>query len=75
VTGGGLPADLWSDIMEIAHEGKKPAPLFGEGLALVLAPDAEDRIAFYRGLAQAFGSASGGTVSPGSGGGVIQQAE
>ncbi|HRK69715.1 MAG TPA: PBP1A family penicillin-binding protein, partial [Hyphomonas sp.] len=28
VTGGGLPADLWSDIMEFAHEGQKPAPLF-----------------------------------------------
>lgn len=75
VTGGGLPADLWSDIMEIAHEDRKPAPIFGEGLALVLAPDAEDRIAFYRGLAQAFGSASGGTVTASAGGGAIQQAE
>uniref|UniRef100_UPI0037C0D30F transglycosylase domain-containing protein n=1 Tax=Hyphomonas sp. TaxID=87 RepID=UPI0037C0D30F len=28
VTGGGLPADIWSDLMEMAHEGKKPAPLF-----------------------------------------------
>jgi len=73
VTGGGLPADLWSDIMEFAHEGQKPAPLFGEGLALVLAPDAEDRIAFYRGMSQAFASASGARVA--SGGAVIQQAE
>jgi penicillin-binding protein 1A len=73
VTGGGLPADLWSDIMEIAHEGQKPAPLFGEGLALVLAPEAEDRIAFYRGMSQAFASASGARVA--SGGAVIQQVE
>ena len=29
VTGGGLPAYIWSDLMEMAHEGKKHAPLFG----------------------------------------------
>ncbi|MDP3458975.1 MAG: penicillin-binding transpeptidase domain-containing protein, partial [Hyphomonas sp.] len=74
VTGGGLPADLWSDIMEIAHEGQKPAPLFGEGLALVLAPEAEDRIAFYRGMSQAFASASGARIASG-GGETVRQAE
>ena len=75
VTGGGLPADLWSDIMEMAHEGRRPEPLFGAGLALVLAPEAEDRIAFYRGLSQAFASASSGTVTASTGGGTVQQAE
>jgi len=54
VTGGGLPAELWSDIMEVAHEGLKPAPLFGADLVVTLDPAAEDRIAFYRGMAQAF---------------------
>jgi len=74
VTGGGLPADLWSDIMEMAHEGKKPAALFGAGTALVLDPASEDRIAFYRGMAQAFTSA-GAARAASSSGEMVQQAE
>lgn len=74
VTGGGLPADLWSDIMEMAHEGKKPAALFGAGTALVLDPASEDRIAFYRGMAQAFTSA-GPARAASSSGEMVQQAE
>lgn len=58
VTGGGLPADLWSDIMDYAHDGLKPQPLAGADLAITIAPEAEDRIAFYRGMAQAFSAAS-----------------
>jgi penicillin-binding protein 1A len=73
VTGGGLPADLWSDIMEMAHEGKKPAPIFGANLAFIMDPAAEDRIAFYRGMAQAFASASGARSA--SSNGTIPQAE
>ncbi len=74
VTGGGLPAELWSDIMELAHEGQKPKALFGANTAIVIAPDAEDRIAFYRGMAQAFASAGGARVA-GGGGGIAPQAE
>jgi penicillin-binding protein 1A len=74
VTGGGLPADIWSDLMEMAHEGKKPAPLFGSDTALVLDPGSEDRIAFYRGMAQAFASAAPARVASG-GGETVQQAE
>ena len=29
VTGGGLPAKVWSDYMTAAHEGLHPSPLFG----------------------------------------------
>lgn len=74
VTGGGLPADIWSDLMEMAHEGKKPAPLFGSDTALVLDPASEDRIAFYRGMAQAFASAVPARAASG-GGETVQQAE
>jgi penicillin-binding protein 1A len=63
VTGGGLPADLWSDIMEMAHEGRRPEPIFGAGLALALDPASENRIAFYRGMANAFSRASQGSVT------------
>jgi len=31
VTGGGLPAQTWSDFMIAAHKGLSPAPLFGLG--------------------------------------------
>jgi penicillin-binding protein 1A len=74
VTGGGLPADIWSDLMEMAHEGKRPAPLFGSDTALVLDPASEDRIAFYRGMAQAFASAAPARAASG-GGELVQQAE
>ncbi|WP_291197634.1 transglycosylase domain-containing protein [Hyphomonas sp.] len=74
VTGGGLPADIWSDLMEMAHEGKRPAPLFGSDTALVLDPASEDRIAFYRGMAQAFASAAPARAVSG-GGEMVQQAE
>lgn len=76
VTGGGLPADLWSDIMEFAHEGLKPAPLHGANLAAQVSPEAEDRIAFYRGMSQAFAAASGRRLQSASAGSdVIRQAE
>jgi penicillin-binding protein 1A len=76
VTGGGLPADLWSDIMEFAHEGLRPAPLIGAELAVQISPEAEDRIAFYRGMAQAFAAASGRRAQTASAGAdTFQQAE
>lgn len=74
VTGGGLPAELWSEIMKAAHEGSKPEALFGANRAVVLDPAAEQRITFYRGMAQAFSAASGSSRTA-SRGGPIQQAE
>src|SRR5690606_21643885 len=74
VTGGGLPAELWSDIMEVAHEGKNPEALFGANRAVILDPAAEERITFYRGMAQAFAAASGSSRTA-SRGGPVQQAE
>lgn len=74
VTGGGLPAELWADIMKVAHEGKKPEALFGANRAVVLDPAAEQRITFYRGMAQAFAAASGSSRSA-SRGGPVQQTE
>ncbi len=56
VTGGGLPADLWSDMMEIAHRGRIPSGLIGAEGAYMITPAAEKRISFYRGLSQAFSS-------------------
>jgi penicillin-binding protein 1A len=75
VTGGGLPADIWSDIMEMAHEGLKPSPIFGAGTTLVLDPAAEDRIAFYRGMSQAFASAAGSARTANANGEIFEQAE
>jgi penicillin-binding protein 1A len=74
VTGGGLPAELWADIMKVAHEGRKPEALFGANRAVVLDPVAEERITFYRGMAQAFAAASGSSRTA-SRGGNVQQAE
>ncbi|MEE2920841.1 MAG: PBP1A family penicillin-binding protein [Pseudomonadota bacterium] len=66
VSGGGLPADLWSDIMEIAHAGMPPEPLLGAEAGLEMSEDAEERITFYRGMAQAFGAAAGSRSGSGS---------
>ena len=74
VTGGGLPAELWAEIMKVAHEGKKPEALFGANRAVVLDPAAEQRITFYRGMAQAFAAASGSSRTA-SRGGPVQQTE
>ena len=66
VSGGGLPADLWSDIMEIAHAGMPPEPLLGAEAGLEMSEEAEERITFYRGMAQAFGAAAGSRSGSGS---------
>ncbi|KCZ93751.1 transglycosylase domain-containing protein [Hyphomonas johnsonii] len=58
VTGGGLPADLWSDMMEIVHAGKPPESLIGAEGGMVVSEAAEKRISFYRGLSQAFSVAA-----------------
>ncbi|WP_081812127.1 transglycosylase domain-containing protein [Hyphomonas chukchiensis] len=58
VTGGGLPADLWSDMMELVHAGKPPESLIGAENGMVISEAAEQRISFYRGLSQAFSVAA-----------------
>ena len=58
VTGGGLPAALWHDMMVLAHEGLEPQPLAGAGSLITLSPMAQRRIAFYRDLGIAFDSAA-----------------
>lgn len=58
VSGGGLPADLWSDVMELVHAGKPPESLIGAESGMVIGEAAEQRISFYRGLSQAFSVAA-----------------
>ncbi|KJS38291.1 MAG: penicillin-binding protein 1A [Hyphomonas sp. BRH_c22] len=58
VTGGGLPADLWSDMMELVHAGKPSESLIGAEGGVVISETAEQRITFYRGLSQAFSVAA-----------------
>lgn len=59
VSGGGLPADLWSDMMEIVHTGERPKSLIGAENIEMISEAAEERIAFYRGMASAFAIAAG----------------
>ncbi|MEM9668814.1 MAG: PBP1A family penicillin-binding protein [Pseudomonadota bacterium] len=63
VSGGGLPADIWSDIMAIGLEGQSPRALAGAEGIVKLSPAAEERIAFYRGLSQAFDAIEAGTLA------------
>ncbi len=58
VSGGGLPSDLWSDMMEIVHAGQPPEPLKGATGNLAFSEAAESRITFYRGMAMAFNAAA-----------------
>ena len=54
VTGGGLPATLWHDMMVIAHENLEPEALAGAGSLVTLSPQTRQRIAFYRDVGNAF---------------------
>ena len=54
VTGGGLPATLWHDMMVIAHGELEPQPLAGAGSLVTLSPQTRRRIAFYRDVGAAF---------------------
>lgn len=58
VTGGALPADLWSDMMELVHAGRPPESLIGAEGGVVISEPAEQRITFYRGLSRAFSVAA-----------------
>lgn len=55
VTGGELPAAIWSDVMKVAHEGLTPVPLPGAHAPVeTLDPDQMARLTFYRRLSSAF---------------------
>lgn len=58
VTGGGLPAEIWANVMAAAHQGEVPVALPGAEALIRLSEDAEARIAYYRALAGAFASVS-----------------
>ena len=58
VTGGGLPATLWHDMMVLAHKDLQPKPLKGAGSLITLSPQVQRRIAFYRDLGMAFEGAA-----------------
>ncbi len=55
VSGGGLPAIIWSDVMTLAHNGLPPRSLPGAEGLVTPTKAAEQRITFYRNLAGAFG--------------------
>jgi penicillin-binding protein 1A len=73
VSGGGLPADLWSDIMQIVHAGMPPEPLLGAEAGIEMTEAAEERVTFYRGMAQAFSTASSSRSGNRNGVRVIRQ--
>jgi penicillin-binding protein 1A len=54
VTGGGLPARLWSDMMTIAHAGRSPATLRGADQLIQLTPEQQARVGYYRDIGMAF---------------------
>ena len=54
VTGGDLPARIWKDVMEVAHQDLPATPLAGAEAANNLSTEAERRLAFYRSMADAF---------------------
>lgn len=58
VTGGGLPARLFADIMDYAHQDRPRKRLPGATKLVQLNPAQERRVGFYRGLSQTFASAN-----------------
>ena len=54
VTGGGLPARLWSDMMKVAHDGRSPSLLRGADKLIQLTPEQQARVGYYRDLGMAF---------------------
>lgn len=59
VTGGGLPARLWSDMMTIAHAGRSPSLLRGADKLTQLTPEQQARVGYYRDLGMAFSGLAG----------------
>ncbi len=54
VTGGGLPARIWADMMRAAHTGQSPIGLAGAGALAKPSHAQSARIAYYRDLGMAF---------------------
>lgn len=63
VTGGGLPAKLWAQIMTVALNDTPIAPLPGAEGIIIPSPRAEERITFYRSLSGAFGAVEQRTLA------------
>ncbi|MEM1148754.1 MAG: penicillin-binding transpeptidase domain-containing protein, partial [Pseudomonadota bacterium] len=59
VTGGTLPARLWSDMMTVAHKGRTPSLLRGADQLVELTEDQQARVGFYRELGIAFANLAG----------------
>jgi penicillin-binding protein 1A len=64
VTGGGLPARLFADIMALAHQDRPPGPLPGTGRLLNLTAEQERRLAFYRRLSADFERVGSPSAAP-----------
>lgn len=62
VTGGGLPARLWSDMMAVAHDGRSPSILRGADKLIQLTPEQQARVGYYRDIGMAFAGLAGTTV-------------
>lgn len=59
VTGGGLPAEIFSTIMTLTLDGETAAPLDGADRMVVLSRAAKERVTYYRSLSAAFGNVAG----------------
>lgn len=59
VTGGGLPARIWADMMQVAHEGRSPSALRGANKLIQLTPEQQARVGYYRDLGMAFAGLAG----------------
>ncbi len=59
VTGGGLPAEIFSEVMALALDGQGARPLDGADRMVVLSRAARERVTYYRALSAAFASVAG----------------
>jgi len=63
ITGGTLPAEIFSAIMTLALEGEAARPLEGADRMIVLSRAAKERVAYYRALSDAFSNVAGRQVA------------
>lgn len=54
VTGGETPAEIWHSVMEIVHQDLPATPLLGAEEATTISAVEEEKLAYYRSLANAF---------------------
>jgi len=66
VSGGGLPADIWSDVMTLALADTEKSELAGAENLFIPSDAAEERITFYRSMAAAFGEIEARTFNASS---------